>query len=258
MRTLRIALRSAYDHSPLFLQTPLKKMRMTIGFRWFLWKFLGYPNPKKFINERELQPHYREALRYLKEKVGAENIGDYFEFGVCHGSSIQLMYDEVCRAKLGNIHLFGFDSFEGLPVDDEGEWEAGSYSAEYDDVVQRLTDHSVDWERVTLVKGFYSDTLNSELVAKHNIRKASILMIDCDMYSSAIESLNFCEPYILDEAIVIFDDWNPLAKKNKGEKRAFEEFLQNNPDLSAIENGNYSYNPGDLNGKVFRVSRSPA
>ncbi len=103
----------------------------------------------------------------------------------------------------------------------------------------------MDWGRVTLVKGFYSDTLNNELVAKQDIRKASILMIDCDMYSSAIESLNFCEPFILDEAIIIFDDWNPLAKKN-------------NPDLTAVETGTYSYNPDDLNGKIFRISRTPA
>ena len=255
MRSPAIFLRSLYDHSPASLQKLLKTQRSSMWFRWLLWKFLGYPNPKQFINERELQPCYREALRYLQEKVGAENIGDYFEFGVCHGSSIRLIYTELCRAGLDHVRLFGFDSFEGLPADDEGEWAAGSYSADYDTVRKSLDEYGVSWDRVSLIKGFYSDTLTDGLIVEHNMQKASLIMVDCDMYSSSIEALNFCLPLIQDDAVIIFDDWNPLAKKNKGEKRAFDEFLSKNPDITAVESGNYDYNPGDLHGKVFRVSR---
>jgi len=223
-----------------------------------LWKFLGYPDPRRLINERELRPCYRQALKYLQKKIGKENIGDYFEFGVCHGTSLLIMYDELLHARLANVRLFGFDSFAGLPPDNEGMWKTGWYSADYDDVVQSLNNHPVDWTRVQLVKGFFSETLTGKLIAQHNIRKASIIMIDCDMYSSAKESLDFCGSLILDEAVIIFDDWNPLAQQNRGEKRAFEEFLQENPDIKAVEIGSYSYNPGDMHGKVFRVSRMRA
>ena len=82
-------------------------------------------------------------------------------------------------------------------------------------------------------------------------------MVDCDLYSSAKEALTFCGPLLTDPAIIFFDDWNPLAKENKGEKRAFDEFLHENPHVKADELGDYSWKPGDLHGKVFRLSRTP-
>jgi hypothetical protein len=195
-------------------------------------------------------------LNYLQKKVGKENIGDYLEFGVYYGASLLIMYDELLQAGLTDVRLFGFVSFAGLPPDNEGLWKTGIFSADYEDVVQSLNNHLVDWTRVKLVKGFYSDTLTCELITQYNIRKASVIMIDCDIYSSAKESLDFCGPLILDEAVIIFDDWNPLAKINKGEKRAFEEFLQENPNIKAVETGNYSFHPGDMHGKVFKISRT--
>jgi hypothetical protein len=125
-------------------------------------------------------------------------------------------------------------------------------------VVDSLDQQGIDWKRVSLVKGFYEDTLTEELIAELGLHKVSLIMIDCDLYSSAKEALDFCEPLILDEAVVFFDDWNPLAKANKGEKRAFDEFLQEHPEFEAVAMGVYDYTPGDQCGKVFRVSRARA
>ncbi|WP_372794422.1 TylF/MycF/NovP-related O-methyltransferase [Pontiella sp.] len=215
----------------------------------------SHPNPRWFINERQLQPHYVNALRYLSEKYGPENVGDYYEFGVSRGSSMLLMYQETVKAGLDHVRLFGFDSFEGLPADNEGWWTEGDFCANIDDVRKRFANNKVDLSRINLVKGFYSDSLTDQLKTDLNMGKAGIIMIDCDMYSSTAEALEFCEPLIQDEVIMIFDDWNPLAQQNMGEKRAFDEFLAKYRHFKAEEIGTYHYHPGDLHGKVFNITR---
>lgn len=215
----------------------------------------GYPAPGLLINENEFRPQIQQALEHLQSSVEAENIGDFLEFGVGHGTSMRLMYEELVAAKLDHVRLFGFDSFAGLPFDDENEWEEGQFKVDYDEVVHTLRSHEIVMERVTLVKGFFQDTLNEEIVDKHGLLKASLIMVDCDLYTSAKEALAFCAPLILDEAIIFFDDWEPSAQMNKGEKRAFDEFLQNNPEFEAAAVGVYNLYPGDHHGKVFRLIR---
>jgi len=124
MTTPRESLQIVFSRLPRWLRNSLRRTRWWL--RWAKWRLLahrGYPNPSLFINEGELLPQFREALRYLQEKMGAENIGDFLEFGVCQGTSLGLMYDELLDAGLNHVRLFGFDSFAGLPHDVEGEWE---------------------------------------------------------------------------------------------------------------------------------------
>lgn len=241
---MRTSVRAAKESSKLF------RWRLS-GHPW------GYPLPAGgLVNEGELRHHFHDALSYLKEKFGPQGMGDYVEFGVYRGSSLLLMYDELLRAELNQVRLFGFDSFAGIPSDDESYWREGDFSADYEEVVRSLNQRGIDWQRVSLTRGFFSDTLNNELIAKHDLRRVSLIMIDCDLYSATKEALEFCSSLIQDEVIIFFDDWNPLAKENKGEKRAFDEFLQMNSDLQPEAIGEYSWQPGDLHGKVFRLWRT--
>ncbi len=77
-------------------------------------------------------------------------------------------------------------------------------------------------------------------------------MIDCDLYLSTKEALDFCGPLIQDVAIIFFDDWHAreLDKRDMGEKRAFEEFLKENPQFIVESIG--SYHP---NAEVFLVKK---
>ena len=245
----------AFNLLPKFLRQQLRSFRWCS--RWLKWKMFpdkGYPNPSILVNEKELRPHIKNAFKYLRDKYEPDTIGDILEFGVCHGTSIILMYKTLAETDLNHIRLFGFDSFEGLPDDTEGEWEEGLYSADYQRVKDHIKSSGVDCSRVILIKGFYENSLNDEVLKQYNLKKASLIMIDCDLYSSSKEALNFCVPLILDETIIIFDDWNPHAQENKGEKRAFDEFLAENPFLKADCIGEYNYNPGDRCGKIFRVT----
>lgn len=210
----------------------------------------------KLVPEKELQQTLREGLQFLAQKHGPDAIGDYLEFGVFQGTSLSCMYHALTELDLDQVRLFGFDSFEGLPeaaaTDDGGCWEPGQYKSTYEYTEKVLTAEGIDWDRVALIKGWFSDTLTDDLIRKHKIRKASVIMVDCDIYSSAKEALDFCAALIQDEALILFDDWNSfdLAEKNLGEKRAFQEFLAKNPDLAAREFGQYSENS-----KLFLVTR---
>lgn len=203
------------------------------------------------VNEDEFSEQIRKALAFLIEAKSSSQIGDYLEFGVCHGTSMICVHKEMQAAGVADARLIGFDSFEGLPDDDEGYWNKGAFKSDMDHTRHVMTEGGVDWARTHLVQGWFSDTLNAETIRQHNMRKISIANIDCDIHSAAKEALDFCGPLFDDLVILNFDDWNPLAKENKGEKRAFDEFLAENPQFEAEPFGEYSYKPGDLHGKLF-------
>lgn len=211
----------------------------------------------KLVMEEELRGKYREALTYLADKYGPESLGDYLEFGVYNDTSLIQMYRVLEELGLGHVRLLGFDSFEGLPVeasdDDDGHWRPGSFKSEHEFTMQVLRWEKINLQRVSLTKGFFESTLTAERRAEQRITKASVIMIDCDMYLSAKTALEFSAPLIVDEAVIVFDDWFPLADRNLGEKRAFDEFLQAHHYFEVKEFGTYP-----PYGKIFVLVRSPA
>jgi len=212
----------------------------------------------RLVPEEALEMQYREAWRLLMETYGPASLGDYLEFGVCQGTSMACMHRALQAFPLEQVRLFGFDSFEGLPdtaqTDDGGLWHPGEYKYDVQLATAFLTHQGVNWDRVFLIQGWFRDTLNDALVCRHHMTKASVIMVDCDMYLSAREALTFCGPLIRDAAIIFFDDWHAhsdqLAERNLGEKRAFEEFLLANPQFAAERLSSYH-----ANAEVFLVTR---
>jgi O-methyltransferase len=191
------------------------------------------------VPEQELERSYRDALNLLIEQHGPKALGDYLEFGVAFGTSLACMYRSCKALGIEHVRLIGFDSFQGLPPatapDDEGAWSAGQFACDIALTKQLLAKHSVELDRVVLVEGWFEDTLNDTIMQQFGITRASVIMIDCDMYVSAKQALTFCVPLIQDVAIVFLDDWHfgGLAARNMGEKRAFEEFLNENPQFAS-------------------------
>lgn len=240
---------------------------------YLVGKFLQY-GPKaltvpleRFINNRlilipaeQLEPKYVEALTYLKKN---DSLGDYLEFGVFRGTSLLCMHRALQKMNIHTIRSFGFDSFEGLPeVTDPGDrvWHKGQFKFPLEETRKNLDDAQVDWSRTFLIKGFFTDTLNAALIRQYKIKNAAIIMIDCDMYASAKEALNFCAPLIQKEAIIFFDDWtstHDLAKKNVGEKQAFDEFLKEHTQFTVKDFGSYypTKTKEESEAKIFLVTR---
>jgi O-methyltransferase len=153
--------------------------------------------------------------------------GDYYEFGVYRGGS---MVAATRAAKASPRRFFGFDSFRGLPkpegIDkEEKALVEGSFACSKEEVENYLRGHDVDMARVTMVDGTY-DQLTEEHKADLSMGPAGVVLIDCDLYASAVQALSFVRSLLKDGTVVLFDDWNLYgARDDRGERRAFAEFL---------------------------------
>jgi O-methyltransferase len=187
------------------------------------------------VPEEDLREAYVAALELLADAGAGAPIGDYVEFGVCHGSSMACMAEASDRVGLGSVRLIGFDSFEGLPQgvegEDDGVWAAGEYSASERAARRLLRSKGVSPDRVVLVKGWFDDTATPATAERLGIRRVSVAMLDCDAYSSTRTALAFLAPLLAERCVLFFDDWNTeaLADKGEGERRAFEEWLAAGP-----------------------------
>jgi O-methyltransferase len=200
----------------------------------------------RLVPEGQLRALLSRALRELADRNGPDALGSYLEFGVYNGTSLLCMYRELDALGLRGVRLFGFDSFQGLPPEaaqeDEGRWEPGRCHSPLEFTTAVLASEGVDWRRVSLIPGWYSDTLKPETRDTLGIGKASVIMIDCDLYSSSKQALEFCAPLIEDEALILFDEFHPrgLTGKYAGERRAFDEFLKEQGCFTAKPFGQYA------------------
>lgn len=196
---------------------------------------------KLLVDEARFRDAVGAGIDRLLARIGDDELGDYLEFGVYNGSTLAIVHDLLDRRGRTTSRLFGFDSFEGLPpeanVDDNNIWMPGQYRCPEDFARDFLTRRGVDWQRVTLIKGWFSETCKPATRAHHRMKKAGIIMVDSDLYSSAVEALNFCEPLIGRHALVIFDEYYPGGRKDRflGEEKAFAEFLEARPDITSTE-----------------------
>ena len=112
----------------------------------------------------------------------------------------------------------------------------------------------MDLKKVIIVEGGYHKVLTKELQRKLPLKKASVIYIDCDLYESTVSVLNFIIPYITTGTIIAFDDWYSFKNDpNKGEQRAFYEWLKRNPQFKAEE---FYKIPGRINSFFMRVENS--
>ncbi len=193
------------------------------------------------VDETKYRAAVGQAIDQLLMKIGDDELGDYLEFGVYNGSTLAIMHDLLERRGRGGSRLFGFDSFEGLPpeanVQDNNIWMSGQYRCPEDFARDFLTERGVDWQRVALIKGWFSDTCKPSTKVQYKMTKAGIIMIDSDLYSSAVEALAFCEPMIGQHALIVFDEYYPGGRDDRflGEEKAFAEFLEAHPTITATK-----------------------
>ena len=168
--------------------------------------------------------------------------GDYLEFGVYEGRRLASAFHFARRNGLKAMRFHAFDSFQGLPaptgVDAEGfkQFDQGEYAAD----VQRFRDNilksGVDLEKVSVVPGWFSDTLTDDTKKKIGVQSAAVVWVDCDLYESTVPVLEFITDCVRDGTVIIFDDWFCFrGDPGRGEQRAFSEWLDRNPDISASE-----------------------
>jgi O-methyltransferase len=184
--------------------------------------------------------------------------GDYLEFGVFTGSSFVCALNCSKRSGIKNAHrqmrFFGFDSFEGfgeLPEFDQHPFYKDlNFETSYQSVNKRLLKAAGSRRGdVVLVKGFFDDTLNQG-PQKYGINKASIILIDNDTHSAALDCLSFCTQIVQEGTILIADDsFSYRGSEKKGVHGAIATWLEKNPYISLRKVSDYG-----MGGEIFIVS----
>ncbi len=200
-----------------------------------------------------------KAARFI---VNDKIPGDYLEFGVFRGDSFRKAYKAINaaferrvttaynatpednqqrRTIWDNVRYFAFDSFQGLPeldgVDKQTtDFAAGQYSASMDEFKANVSRHGVDLKQVVCVPGWFENTCGAQTIEQHQMRKASVIWVDCDLYHSAATVLNFVTPLLQDGTVIIFDDWYAYRGNPRlGEQRAFSEWIERVEGFSFTE-----------------------
>lgn len=132
------------------------------------------------------------------------------EFGVQDGASLNHM-----AALAPGRRFHGFDSFEGLPEDWSGTFEArGKFSRGGEAPPVR--------SNVALHVGWFDQTLPAFLDAVPG--PVALLHVDCDLYSSTKTVLEALTDRLVPGAIIIFDEYLNYPNWRAHEFRAFAEW----------------------------------
>lgn len=183
-----------------------------------------------------------EALDRAMAYVQVSRVeGDYLEFGVSAGRTFSAACYQSKKRGLP-MSFWAFDSFEGLPDNKEADvsghqmYPAGAYRCSEQEFLRNVRRTGADMSRVITVPGWFDVSLRPDNPRLVHLRKAAVVWVDCDLYSSTAHVLNFVTEYLQYGTLLMFDDWFCYrADPNAGEQRAFREWLNQNPRLSAVE-----------------------
>jgi hypothetical protein len=108
----------------------------------------------------------------------------------------------------------------------------GNLATSEEEFIRRVTSHGMPRGRLTTVRGFYEDSLTSDLFTHLATRKAAVVFVDCDLYKSTVPVLRFIVPFLQKGTVIVFDDWNCyFGDPVLGERRAWAEFTAAHPEL---------------------------
>lgn len=215
-------------------------------YRKFLeWHENNILEPSLRYTSACLDPRGRMLYYALKFAEMNKVKGDYLEFGVWRGNTFVHACHLARRFGLP-MRFYAFDSFEGNPedreVNEDGSriFHTGQYPCSLDEFQSVLRDFEVDADRVTIIPGWYHETLIPETKAKLPLKAAAVVWIDCGLYESARPVFEFITDYLVQGSIIIINSWFMFkGDPNHGEQRAFREWLKLHPSLQVIEYNRY-------------------
>ena len=193
-------------------------------------------------------------FKWIREFIrvnSLQNSGYYMEFGILNGEGMIQAY-RVLRGILN--HFFGFDSFSGLPVlsneDKNGKklmpifFEGNFCGGEKEDVEKNIIKCTgISCSQLTLIDGVFNESLKNFDKKKMLQDKGKLLVcyVDCDLYSSSKDVFNFIESLVTTGTWLILDDyWLYRGHPQYGQRKAFEEWINNSEKLGYSDYGNYN------------------
>lgn len=161
--------------------------------------------------------------------------GDYYEFGLFRGGTFLAASQSLGAVGNTTARMYGFDSFQGLPEAtsiDAGDprFFEGQFACSRQEVEENLASNGMDMARATLIEGFYEDSLTEALRSQHDFKPASVVLLDCDYYTSTKVALDWMTPYLRVGTRMLFDDWfSHDDDQELGQQKALAEWLEAHP-----------------------------
>jgi hypothetical protein len=178
---------------------------------------------------------------------------DLYQFGVYTGGGLKAWIDSTLTYNVSfSGHVWGFDSFEGMPDEENASsvrtprhmqdpaWQPGGLNA-------RVFMKQPDWpslqatlrrnighpdEKLHFIRGFFNETLTEDLATRSGMRPAFLVDIDCDLYSSTMQALDFMLTMrlLVPGSFVYYDDISDrylqgAIHRQNGFKKPVEEAL---------------------------------
>jgi len=173
-------------------------------------------------------------LQCIKETEHLE--GDIIELGSYKGGNA-IMMAKFLKQIGSKKKIYACDTFEGCPYDDEFVSNPAGKGAlsdtSFDFVLKQIKKYGVN-DKIILNKGLFSDTLDNL-----NLKKFSLVFIDCLVYPSAKFAINFAYPKLVDDGVLISSCYEVEkgtdVKSLWGETVAVDEYLSNKPEKIVIE-----------------------
>lgn len=165
--------------------------------------------------------------------------GDYLEFGILKGKSLLHSFNCAKKLNIKNLNFYGFDSFEGFPVENHEFFIKNNFLSNY----KKVKTTFIKFKNVHIIKGFFNETLKQDNV--NEIKKISFVFIDCDIYESALSIMPFIKDRISIGGIIMIDDFLSIDKNGNSIYKAFIENFNIGKDCILVNT--YS------NGQVYKI-----
>lgn len=170
---------------------------------------------------------------YMARFGGVPEDGAFYCFGVAHGSTVDGLVHGLRNRDMPVPKLHLFDSFEGLPEEDEGisrpsVWDSGAYAAPRQKLEGRIQQLGLADDDYQIHEGWFSETLKDELVENGVFAPAAYVDIDADLYNSTRDVLEFFfrHKLIRPGTLIGYDDWGDTELWTAGESRAHKELTE--------------------------------
>lgn len=172
-----------------------------------------------------------------RKQLGKTLIIDCYEFGVCNGGSTKKICDYITKNVLTGYSswVHGFDSFEGLPDEAEGvskfeKFEKGSYKSRYTpEEIKKSTEYAF-----AKIHKVWFNKLDISYIGL----PALFVHIDCDLYVSTKDALNFLWKHnlIQTNTLIAYDEFESTNNPElSGERKAHELYFGKDKPYQADE-----------------------
>lgn len=185
----------------------------------------------KITREAMKWPQIDAAFRYIYDNpdkyVGY--CGAIYEFGVYKCGSLQ----KICNYIKDNdcfypANIYGYDKWEGLPEETAGvnvfeKFHTGAYKTKVPHLYKLR--NALDYQYIYLINKWFKDLDDTD----HDYEKALIVHVDCDIFQSTIEALDWMiqNDLIIKKTLIAYDEFistdDPLAG---GESKAHYSIME--------------------------------